>query len=46
MARNTVEERPTWAWLLPWNMGTWLYLRGVMKECEGFLRCVEREDML
>jgi len=45
-ARNILKERPTWAWLLPWNIRTWLYLRGVVKECEGFLRYVGREDML
>ena len=46
MAKNILKERPTWSWLLPWNIHTWFYLRGVVKECEEFFRYVGREDVL
>ena len=45
-ALDILAERPTWAWLLPWNVGTWLHLRRIVRDCSAFLRVSGREDML
>ena len=45
-ALDILAERPTWAWLLPWNVGTWLHLRHIVGDCSAFLRASGREDML
>ena len=45
-ALDILAERPTWAWLLPWNVGTWLHLRRIVRDCSAFLRASGREDIL
>ena len=45
-ARRILGQFPTWAWLLPWKIRTWLYLRHIIKRCERFLRSTGREDLI
>ena len=45
-ALDILAERPAWAWLLPWNVGTWLHLRRIARDCGAFLKVSGREDML
>ena len=45
-ALDILAQRPTWAWLLPWNAGTWLHLRRIVRDCAAFLGISGREDML
>ncbi len=45
-ALDILAQRPVWAWLLPWNVRTWLHLRHIVRDCAAFLRVVGREDML
>jgi len=45
-ALDILAKRPTWAWLLSWNVGTWLHLRRIVRDCGAFLRVSGREDML
>ena len=45
-ALDILAERPTWAWLLPWNALTWLHLRRIVRDCSAFLRASGREDIL
>jgi len=45
-ALDILAERPAWVWLLPWNVGTWLHLRRIVRDCSAFLRVSGREDML
>ena len=45
-ALDILGQCPTWAWLLPWNVGTWLHLRRIVRDCGAFLRVSGREDML
>ena len=45
-ALDILAKRPTWAWLLPSNVGTWLHSRRIVRDCGAFLRASGREDML
>ena len=45
-ALGILAKRPPWAWLLPWNLGTWLHLRSIVRDYGAFLRVSGREDML
>jgi len=36
-AASIIVSIPRWQWYLPWKLPTYLYLKGVIKECYYFL---------
>ena len=42
-AKDILKSRPLFNWLLPWNIRTYFYLKGVFKNGNRFLRVVKKQ---